>query len=186
MTLAAYHVQVPAKPGRPSLPSDAVERVRAAMKRLRDERYEGNVTKLGKALGISQSAVSQLLADVPKNRPSFATTDAVARLLGVSVHELLSGPAEAVVVEPDVYPNRARAVAAARLLGKDERAIERVRQIPGSKSDEDRPVGKWFERIEAEETMLEEPGRLPAGARVLNPAGGPLPAPPPRGRRARR
>ncbi len=47
----------------------------------------------------------------------------------------------------DVYPNRARAIAAARLLRFDERDIALVAAIPGFKSDVDPEPAWWHARI---------------------------------------
>jgi transcriptional regulator with XRE-family HTH domain len=73
--------------GRPELRPDRAERVREALRGLLRDRFDENVTALAKALRRSQSGVSQILAG--KNDPSFETAERVARLLGVTVQELL-------------------------------------------------------------------------------------------------
>lgn len=94
--------------GRPELPPAQAARVVAGMRRLRDERYPSNAA-LGKALGMSGSAVGQILGVGAKNRPSLTTAARVADLLGYAdVAALLAGASPPDVV--DQYPERARAL----------------------------------------------------------------------------
>lgn len=181
MGLAAYNSGVPRRPGRPSLPADEAARVKDALKRLRDESYGGNATKLGEALGMSQSGVSQIING--KNTPSFETAKELAKAIGVDVWALLGREEEIIVLDKDIYPNRARAIAAAKLLHMSENSIARVRDRPGAKSDEDRPARSWFRLIQAEHEMAEEAPR--AIGTALNPSVADLPPAPPRGRKSR-
>ncbi len=133
-----------ARPGKPGLTDKEADLVRSALRRLKAERYEDNDTKLGEALGVTQSAVSQMWA---KNKPSFQTAERAADLLGLPVMELLGKAGRS--VEPlDPYPNRARAIQAAKLLGFDEADIARVQGHPGFKAEDDPPPLLWFKRIE--------------------------------------
>lgn len=73
--------------------SDAqIERVRSAMRAHRDARCGGNATKLATALGISQSAVSQILSG--QTRPAYGTAAALAADMEVPVESILSTPRE--------------------------------------------------------------------------------------------
>ncbi|HEV8462111.1 MAG TPA: helix-turn-helix transcriptional regulator [Gaiellaceae bacterium] len=169
--------------GRPSLPDEDAERIRSELQRTRDEKFAGNATRLAKALGMSQSGVTQIINR--RNRPSTETAVALAQLLGVEVWQLMygktSGAALTITLDTDIYPNRARAIAAARLLRRSEAAIARVQQRPGAKSDEDRPVDAWFHLIEVEEASIDEPRQFKGT--VLNPSVAMLPPAPPRGRK---
>ncbi len=78
--------------GRPSLKKEQADRVVAAMRRLLTERYDNNKTRLAAALGRSQPSISDLLhPQGVKGRPSYETAERVAKLVGVSVAELMGG-----------------------------------------------------------------------------------------------
>jgi transcriptional regulator with XRE-family HTH domain len=117
------------KPGRPGLSEAQVEHVRSTLARVRDEHFAGNATATAKALGFTQSGVSQILAR--KNRPSYALAEALAAFLRVSAAEVLSGaaieaPPRSVV--PDRYPERSAALLRLRgLLPPD--VEERLRSV---------------------------------------------------------
>jgi transcriptional regulator with XRE-family HTH domain len=98
--------------GRPTITDEEAERVRAEMRRLRDERYDRNEAALGRALGFTQSAVWQVLNH--RNKPSLRMVRAVAKVLGVQPMELLDGarPPET----DERYPPRERAIARLRGL----------------------------------------------------------------------
>lgn len=85
--------------GKPSMSEAEADRVRAVMRRLLEERYAGNRTSLGKAIGMSQSAVTQIIGTpkkniAPKNRPSYETATAIARLARLP-ERFWEGPATA-------------------------------------------------------------------------------------------
>lgn len=161
MILATYATDMTRKTGKPSLPDEQRERVLGAMRRIREERFDGKggVTRMAEALGVSQPLVSQATMPGTSYRPGFDLAQRVAKLLGQDVWELLgiSGPG----VDHDEYPERAKAIRAARLLGMDPRAIEKVRLAPGSKSDVDRSSWEWFREIE-----YAQMGRERVGVRI--------------------
>ncbi len=102
-------------PGRPELTPAQTARVVEGMRRLLDGKFKSNAA-LGKALGITGSAVGQIVAAKPKNNPGRATASRVAALLGYGedVDALLAGapPPD----DADAYPARARALARLRGL----------------------------------------------------------------------
>jgi hypothetical protein len=63
----------------------------------------------------------------------------------------------------DPYPERQDAVAAARLLKRDERAIAKVLARPGFHSDSKPPVDYWFREIERAVEDLDVPWTGPRG-----------------------
>jgi hypothetical protein len=74
--------------GKPSMTEVEADRVRAIMRQLLAEKYDNNRTSLGKAIGMSQSAVTQILGSpdkdiAPKNRPSSETARVIAELAGL-------------------------------------------------------------------------------------------------------
>lgn len=136
------------------LPSDQAERVLAAMRKLLAER--GSKAALARDLGITPSAVGQLLSVPPKNAPSHKTAELVAKLLGTEAHLLLAGipaPANETAALPDRYPNRAAAVPIARRGGVDPEAIEIVLSLELD-ADEDPPELWWIDRMRNEEHLL--------------------------------
>jgi hypothetical protein len=73
------------------------------------------------------------------------------------------------VDESDPYPERAKALAAAKLLGFDPRDIALVRAIPGFKSDTDLSAADWHGRVirARDERLDDERDGLPAGTTAL-------------------
>lgn len=144
------------KPGKPSLSRAEAERVRVALQRLCDGKYKGNKSALGRAIGRSQPAVTQLLNGT--NLASLETARLVARLEGVDVSSYLDEHAtDAPSDEP--FPAKMRAAQSARLLLMDEWAIEQMlaeTPPPGLRADPG-PVF-WFRRIEQ---LLSVPRAVP-------------------------
>lgn len=127
---------MPTKSGRPSLEEDEAERVRDALRRaLALPRFDGNKTKLGEVLDMSQSAIGQILSG--KNAPSLQTARAVAKVIGEDVWALLGDRPAPVVrqveVREDRYPTRAFVLAGAEATmehgGWLMEDIERVRSM---------------------------------------------------------
>lgn len=134
----------PRSPGRPGLGPEEAEAVRALLVRVRDERFGGNATACAKALGMSQSAFSQLISR--KNRPSYTTAQALATLLGVDVADVLSGAAAETApksIVADRYQERATALLRLRGLLPPE-VVELVRSV---EVHDDRPLTEieWIE-----------------------------------------
>jgi transcriptional regulator with XRE-family HTH domain len=115
------------KPGRPGITDEQAERVRDVLRWVKKERYADNASALSLGLGMTSSAVSQMLSR--KNRPSYDTVLLLARLLDCEPAEVLTA---AVIVatakEPDRYPERAAALG--RLRGMLPEPVEdRVRSM---------------------------------------------------------
>lgn len=132
--------------GKPSISPSEAKRVREAIERLlATERYRGNKTKLGKDIGISQPAVTQLLSGT--NKASIDTAKHVARLEKVPLTAYLDDTAAADVTSQ--FPSKQRAAQSARGLLVAEWAIQQM-------LDEEPPRGIvsdpgpmfWFRRIE--------------------------------------
>lgn len=104
MILATYATDMTRKTGKPSLPDEQRDRVLGAMRRIREERFDGKggVTRMAEALGVSQPLVSQATMPGTSYRPGFDLAQRVARLLGQDVWELLgiSGPGAARIRPP--------------------------------------------------------------------------------------
>lgn len=137
------------------LDRDEAKRVREGIQQLllRDEfrlAKRPNYAALGRALGLTGQALSQMLDG--KNEPSVATAKVVATRLGIHWTQLLTGvsPSTTTVVYDERYPNRGQAIAAARALGFSEEAIERVRSIALSRPDDPSPR-EWMRKLEAAE-----------------------------------
>lgn len=78
---------------------------------------------------------------------TLSTVQRVAELLGVSVVDVIDPGREEPALPVDKYEGRARAIAAARMLGLPEAAIQLVlREDPGR----DPGVMYWYRRIESE------------------------------------
>lgn len=151
-----------AKVGRPTYLPDEAERVRAAAAKLLHERFDGVNAALGRELGITGQAVGKIVGG--SGGPSTLTVERIAAMTGVTVDELLGRPpasarapgGERVVVPVDRYPNRVRAITAARALGYSDEAIERVQSLALSRDDDPSPR-EWLRRIEVEEDDVRRP-----------------------------
>lgn len=80
--LAAPNLSRMAKSGRPSLEDEEADRVRDGIRQLLP-RFSGNLTALGRELGVSQPALTQILNG--NNSPSLPTARRVAQLLQVPI-----------------------------------------------------------------------------------------------------
>lgn len=72
-----------------TLKAEQNERVKKALRGIVDTRFEGSVTRAAAALGISHSAVIEILSGTRGS--GFKAVTAIARYLGKSVDELVSG-----------------------------------------------------------------------------------------------
>lgn len=129
--------------GRPALDEAQAERVVAAMRRLRDDRFDGNGSELARKLGLTPSAVSQAFSR--KTTPSYPTAVFVARLLGTTVEALLSG------TEDMRLPNRSIAARIALDGGVDPDGVSEVLE---EEHPHDHPVLWWIDRMRARALLL--------------------------------
>jgi transcriptional regulator with XRE-family HTH domain len=97
------------KPGRPGITDEQADRVRDLLQRLTRERFENNASAFARALGLSSSAISQMISR--KNRPSYDTVLLLAKYLDdAPPEEILAGKARAPSAVADPYPARASAI----------------------------------------------------------------------------
>lgn len=92
----------------PDLPPEQGHHVVEAMRRLIATKYK-TAAALARAMGQSPAAVGDKLSTPPKHGPSLDTAKRVARLVGLSVDELLTG-APFDVEQEEAYPERRRAL----------------------------------------------------------------------------
>jgi transcriptional regulator with XRE-family HTH domain len=100
--------------------------VRDALRRYVEERHDGNATKAADALGITQSAISQILSR--KNRASFHTARALAFAIDVDPADVMRGELPRVVTSDDPYPERDEALRRLKGLLPSE-VDEKVRSV---------------------------------------------------------
>jgi transcriptional regulator with XRE-family HTH domain len=131
---------------------------------------------LSLAAGLSQAHVGMILrGDVGAGVTNEVVTKLAAAVEkhGWSATWLATGHGAARnlehVEESDPYPERAKALAAAKLLGFDPRDIALVRAIPGFKSDTDLSAADWHARVirARDERLDDERDGLPAGTTAL-------------------
>jgi hypothetical protein len=149
--------------------------LRARLQRVLDETPEletAGAKGLSLEAGLSQAHVGMILRGDVRERLSNEVVDKLAHAVeryGWSAAWLATGYGEARcldrVDETDPYPERAKALAAAKLLGFDPRDIELVRSIPGFKSDTDLSAVDWHARVirARDERLDDERDGLPPG-----------------------
>lgn len=144
------------------LTSGQNRRLREAMKRLRDEAYDGSVTALATALKRKQPSLSDFLNG--RGGASFETARRFAALVNRNVEDVL-GPADedpdasppaVEIVRDDRYASRPRAAQAARLLGLSEQAISSVLSI-ALDADRDPGTEYWFRLMQRRHDELNDP-----------------------------
>ncbi len=120
-----------------------------------------NTTELGKAVGVHQTGISAMLASGSNRGMEERVIVRAAELLGRSHKEVarVLGYHPSVLGDElpmDKYLGRAKAVAAARILGLSEEAIKRVLSISPAK---ERDPGElwWFDRIRKTDEELRDP-----------------------------
>ena len=87
-----------AKKGKSSMPEENAKHVRAMLNRLLKTRFDGNMSALGKAIGTTGQAVSQILSG--DNKPGWETAAGLRTYLGASWDGVLAGEADAGVESP--------------------------------------------------------------------------------------
>lgn len=134
------------KPGKPSISVTEAERVMAVLRRIYVDRFKENKSELARALGISQPAVTQLLAGT--NLPSLKTARAAARIEGVDVTTYLDEHAEETATGAP-FPSKQRAAQSARWLLLADWAIDQMLTEPPPAGLETDPGPMfWFRRVE--------------------------------------
>jgi transcriptional regulator with XRE-family HTH domain len=155
--------------------TDTRDRMKAMRKRL-NLTQEAVADKSGGVLErveVSKVESGKNQARADRVRQGFATAFGITRdrlaayLDGdIDLDEALRPDTVTITTDPDdVYPNRARAIAAARLLMFDERDIAVVAAVPGFKSDVDPEPAWWHARIvrARDERLDDERLGAPAG-----------------------
>lgn len=129
-------------------------------------RFDGNATAAARALKISQPTVANMLNG--KNVIGFPLLEALADYNNESFDVILGrSPVAGRVVElADRYPNRGRALAAWRLLGRDEDAAQNVYALAMDRDDDPSP-DEWFADLEREEARLRRAAKSPPALRVV-------------------
>jgi transcriptional regulator with XRE-family HTH domain len=146
------------------------ERLRQRMMTALQTRFK-NVTDLASAIGRSQPSISDFLN--AKGGASIETVRRFASAMGTSVEDVLghagvtsvSLPSRALEYD-DQYPNRARAVVAARALGYTEEAIAQV-QGQHFAGQPDMEPEEWLDEIKTADRRLRR-GVAPVGTVVAS------------------
>ncbi len=146
------------KTGRPTLPKDQRERVRAVLEELRHEKFDDNQAALARALDIKPPSLFTIMQGT--GAPALPTLEKIAELRGVDLDTLLgktpkpSPAAPTRFIEIDGrYPNLAKAVAMARIGEVREAAVERVASSLKD-SEQDLPVFEWLDEIRSAERKV--------------------------------
>lgn len=133
------------KAGRPTLPKEVSDRVRTVAIKIIDRDFGGNKTRFGKSIGISQSAVSQL---VDGGGASLKTAVAVAGLAGISPQDLLGEDTLGTLIQGR-FPGLEACIAAASKRWKPATvAAARAALWPYDAMPEE-----WGKRLDALETV---------------------------------
>lgn len=118
-----------------SMEPDQNAAMRALVRRLVEERFEGNRTKAAMAFGVSQPYLYEFL-ETENRGAGMKLLRGVAAYLHVGIDDVVAGREKPVAPEPravvydDQYPARADAVVAARALKTiSEEAITQVQSI---------------------------------------------------------
>ena len=152
---------------------DPVQRaaVRSLLRAIVDRDFGGNQTRAAKELGVSQPFVSEVLKDGRGAGTSLLV--GMRDYLGVTLDDVLHGRRSSTAAPPsrtleydDQYPNRARAVVAARALGYTEEAIAQV-QGQHFAGQPDMEPEEWLDEIKTADRRLRR-GVAPVGTVVAS------------------
>jgi hypothetical protein len=138
----------------------------------------GQTVAAGK-IGVSPQAVSQA---VRLGIFGASVVEGVLKARKIDLWDLVRrhrGGAAVEVEEDASFPDRARAIAAAKLLGVSPAAIEKVRSFPGWKDGRPTTERTWFNRILLEEQDIKaddpDAGRTRRAGDVEDPTAYPVP-----------
>lgn len=154
-----------------ALTKEQNERIRAALKQvLALDRFAGQASHVAMELGVDQSTIAGFLGG--RQGTSFQVAQGIARLLGCSVTELVTGIAPAVPQRQgdDEYPSRARVLAMADAKGVDRAAVAalRLERLKGEDPGDEYWTKRLVElitqskRLDAELKRAETPAELAA------------------------
>lgn len=137
------------------------------LQRVIDEGWVEGVGQWGEAATGNRSHVSALMFRLKNKATAGVEVDTLIKMADAAKVEFNwlargEGPprkpeAREPTIDPDDrYPNRARAIAAARNLGKSETAISDVLEM-SLKANEDPPADWWFEKIAEADRREKDP-----------------------------
>jgi hypothetical protein len=114
--------------------------------------FGGNARSWARAAGLSElthvSTALRRLRENPEHQPAIDTLDALARGAGISFEWLATGRGSRVpvAVRPESrYPSRSSALAAGRLIGLPDSALEAVARVDDLASDPGAEY--WIQRL---------------------------------------
>lgn len=127
------------------------EAVRAFVRDIINQRFNGNQSAAAKAWGVTQPSISDLLSK--KRGAGMKLLSAVSRFAGVSIEQLVGRVPVTTIELQDRYPNRAEAAKFARAAGVEEEAVQVVLSY-ALKSDDDPSPMWWLDQIRAEASRM--------------------------------
>lgn len=141
----AYNLSVtPQRTKRTSaLTAEQDERVRDLLRELVAK--DGSQSKTAKRIGYNQAVLSAYLGG--KHRAGLPFALAIIEASGLQIWDVLDVPAPPLPVEPDRYPNRGKAVVAARVVELSGDAIAVVQALSLREGEADPPARWWLEQI---------------------------------------
>jgi len=129
------------------------EAVRAFVRNIIRDRFDGNQSAAAKKWGVTQPMISDLLSR--KRGAGMKLLSAVSTYSGISIDQILGkAPLPELIVElQDRYPNRVEAAKFARASGVEEEAVQVVLSYE-LKSDDDPSPMWWLDQIRAEASRM--------------------------------
>ncbi len=104
----------------------------------------GSQVKVAALLEVTQGFISSFMKE--RHGAGRGLGRRIAEASGTTLHAMLGWGGEA---EPEVYPNRARGIAVARLMGMPERAVATVRRMKLSPDAADHEPRWWWSMVVA-------------------------------------
>jgi hypothetical protein len=129
------------------------EAVRAFVRNIIRDRFDGNQSAAAKKWGVTQPMISDLLSR--KRGAGMKLLSAVSTYSGISIDQILGkAPLPELIVElQDRYPNRVEAARFARASGVEEEAVQVVLSYE-LKSDDDPSPMWWLDQMRAEASRM--------------------------------